>query len=154
MVRHDAIRKQINGESAKPLGQDFQESGKVGIRLKEAAFAISTVDDVIDSVGFNGSLAVTEDGEILAGVGRYEAAKLLGLKTVPVTVVSGLSPAVSCGTEAVFTVFPIASNGFRMAFRAEISLSFDQVWKNVRSAALAATGNMPMAMAAAAPISL
>jgi DNA modification methylase len=38
-------------------------------------------------------LLVGEDGELIAGHGRYEAAKLLGLAKVPVIVVAGLSPA-------------------------------------------------------------
>src|SRR5581483_11339654 len=82
------------------------------------------------------------------------AMKRFGGVPATISAVSGLSPAVSCGTEAVLTVLPIASNGLRIAFSAEISLSFDQVWKNVSSAALAASGTMPIAMAAAAPISL
>ena len=36
-------------------------------------------------------IIVDEDGNIIAGVGRYEAAKLLGLTHVPVIVVTGLS---------------------------------------------------------------
>lgn len=36
-------------------------------------------------------IIVDEDGNIIAGVGRYDAAKLLGLTYVPVIVVTGLS---------------------------------------------------------------
>jgi hypothetical protein len=43
--------------------------------------------------GFTNPLLVSEDGELIAGHGRYAAAKLLGLAEVPVIVVAGLSPA-------------------------------------------------------------
>jgi DNA modification methylase len=43
--------------------------------------------------GFTNPLLVSEDGELIAGHGRYEAAKEIGLATVPVIVVAGLSPA-------------------------------------------------------------
>ena len=38
-------------------------------------------------------MLVTEDGELIAGEGRYKAAQLLGLAKVPVIVLAGLSPA-------------------------------------------------------------
>jgi hypothetical protein len=43
--------------------------------------------------GFTNPLQVSEDGELIAGHGRYQAAKLLGLEEVPVIIVTGLSPA-------------------------------------------------------------
>src|SRR6266566_4893287 len=43
--------------------------------------------------GFTTPLLVTEDGELIAGHGRYKAAELLGLAKVPVIVLAGLSPA-------------------------------------------------------------
>jgi len=43
--------------------------------------------------GFTNPLLVTEDGTLIAGEGRYRAAQLLGLATVPVIVLAGLSPA-------------------------------------------------------------
>ena len=43
--------------------------------------------------GFTNPLLVTEDGELIAGEGRYKAAQLLGLAKVPVIVLAGLSPA-------------------------------------------------------------
>jgi ParB/Sulfiredoxin domain len=43
--------------------------------------------------GFTSPLLVTEDGTLIAGEGRYRAAQLLGLTTVPVIVLAGLSPA-------------------------------------------------------------
>ena len=41
---------------------------------------------------------------------------------------SGLSPAVSCGTETAVTVFPRDWNSLTMVFSAAISLSFDHEW--------------------------
>src|SRR3954469_17755685 len=43
--------------------------------------------------GFTNPLLVTEDGRLIAGEGRYRAAQLLGLATVPVIALAGLSPA-------------------------------------------------------------
>jgi hypothetical protein len=43
--------------------------------------------------GFTNQLLVTEDGTLIAGEGRYRAAQLLRLATVPVIVLAGLSPA-------------------------------------------------------------
>jgi DNA modification methylase len=43
--------------------------------------------------GFTTPLLVTEDGTLIAGEGRYKAAQLLGLATVPVIELAGLSPA-------------------------------------------------------------
>ena len=43
--------------------------------------------------GFTTPLLVSEDNELIAGHGRYQAAKLLGLPEVPVIVVADLSPA-------------------------------------------------------------
>ena len=42
---------------------------------------------------FTNPLLISEDNELIAGHGRYEAAKLLGLAEVPVIVIAGLSPA-------------------------------------------------------------
>jgi DNA modification methylase len=47
----------------------------------------------IRTFGFANPLLVSEDGELIAGHGRYMAAQLLGLENVPVVVVAGLSPA-------------------------------------------------------------
>ena len=58
-----------------------------------------------------------------------------------IRLVSGLSPAVSCGTDADFTVLPVlAVKASRIVLSAAISLSFDQVWNSVSSTALAAIG--------------
>lgn len=47
----------------------------------------------IEEFGFNNPLLITGDGEIIAGHGRFEAAKLAGLATVPTIVIDDLSPA-------------------------------------------------------------
>jgi ParB-like chromosome segregation protein Spo0J len=51
------------------------------------------IADSIRETTYFSPIAVDEDNMILAGHGRYEAAKLLGLKEVPVVPVTGLSPA-------------------------------------------------------------
>jgi ParB-like chromosome segregation protein Spo0J len=54
---------------------------------------IRQLADSIAAFGFRNPLLVNEDGEVIAGHGRLKAAELLGLKTVPVIVVAGLSTA-------------------------------------------------------------
>src|SRR5262245_19968455 len=51
---------------------------------------IRQIADSIVQFGFNTPLAVTRDGHLIAGHGRYEAAKLLGLKNLPVVILTGL----------------------------------------------------------------
>ena len=76
---------------------------------------------------------------------------------VPATMrlVSGDSPAVSCGTEAVLTVLPVfLVKALMMVLSAAISLSLDHVWNRVSSRALAVMGVMPIAAAAIVPMSI
>ncbi len=47
----------------------------------------------IERFGFTNPVLVSDDGEIIAGHGRVEAAKLLGMKTVPTLALSHLSAA-------------------------------------------------------------
>jgi DNA modification methylase len=54
---------------------------------------IGQIENSIRAFGFTSPLLVSEDDELIAGHGRYEAAKKLGLATVPVIVVTGLSAA-------------------------------------------------------------
>jgi DNA modification methylase len=54
---------------------------------------IRQIANSIVAFGFTNPLLVTEDGELIAGEGRYKAAQLLGLAQVPVIVLAGLSPA-------------------------------------------------------------
>jgi DNA modification methylase len=54
---------------------------------------IRQIANSIVAFGFTNPLLISEDFELIAGHGRYEAAKLLGLAEVPVIIVAGLSPA-------------------------------------------------------------
>src|SRR6266704_5057881 len=58
-----------------------------------SAKQIRQIANSIVAFGFRNPLLVSEDGELIAGHGRYKAAELLGLAKVPVIVVAGLSPA-------------------------------------------------------------
>lgn len=53
---------------------------------------ILLIQDSIQRFGFTNPILIAEDGLILAGHGRYEAAKRLGLEKVPTVTVSGLTP--------------------------------------------------------------
>ena len=57
-----------------------------------SAKQIRQLANSIVAFGFTSPLLVTEDGELIAGEGRYKAAQLLGLAKVPVIVLAGLSP--------------------------------------------------------------
>src|SRR6266566_4902213 len=54
---------------------------------------IRQIANSIVAFGFTNPLLLSEDGELIAGHGRYKAAELLGLAKVPVIVLAGLSPA-------------------------------------------------------------
>jgi hypothetical protein len=58
-----------------------------------SAKQIRQIANSIETFGFTNPLLVTEDGELIAGEGRYKAAQRLGLEEVPVIVLAGLSPA-------------------------------------------------------------
>lgn len=53
---------------------------------------IRQIADSIERFGFTNPVLVSDEGEIIAGHGRVEAAKLLGLATVPTLRLSHLSP--------------------------------------------------------------
>ena len=55
-----------------------------------SAKQIRQIADSIVAFGFTNPLLVSEDNELIAGHGRYEAAKLLGLTEVPVIAIAGL----------------------------------------------------------------
>ena len=57
-----------------------------------SANQIRQIAESIVAFGFTHPLLVTEDGTLIAGEGRYKAAQRLGLATVPVIVLAGLSP--------------------------------------------------------------
>ena len=52
---------------------------------------IRQIVDSISRFGFTNPVLISDDGEIIAGHGRVEAAKLLGWKTVPTIALSHLS---------------------------------------------------------------
>jgi DNA modification methylase len=52
---------------------------------------VRQIADSIERFGFTNPVLVSDDGEIIAGHGRVEAAKLLGLRTVPTLQLSHLS---------------------------------------------------------------
>ena len=54
---------------------------------------IRQIADSIQAVGFAAPVVIDEDGVLLAGHGRLEAAKLVGLKRIPAVVIEGLSEA-------------------------------------------------------------
>jgi hypothetical protein len=54
---------------------------------------IRQIAESITAFGFANPLLLSEEDELIAGHGRYQAAKLLGLQKVPVIVVAGLSSA-------------------------------------------------------------
>src|SRR5262245_23595535 len=54
---------------------------------------IRQIADSIQAVGFAAPVLIDEDGVLLAGHGRLEAAKLLGLEKIPAVVIEGLSQA-------------------------------------------------------------
>lgn len=53
---------------------------------------VRQIADSIERFGFTNPVLISDDSEIIAGHGRVEAAKLLGLKTVPTLRLSHLSP--------------------------------------------------------------
>src|SRR5215510_7405206 len=54
---------------------------------------IRQIADSIQAVGFAAPVLIDEDGVLLAGHGRLEAARLLVLKTIPTIVIDGLTEA-------------------------------------------------------------
>ena len=60
---------------------------------KHSAKQIRQIANSISVFDFTTPLLVSGNGRLIAGHGRYEAAKLLGLEKVPVIVVAGLSAA-------------------------------------------------------------
>ena len=54
---------------------------------------IRQIADSIQAVGFAAPVLIDENGVLLAGHGRLEAARLLGLKTIPAMVIDGLTEA-------------------------------------------------------------
>src|SRR6202158_1630142 len=59
---------------------------------KHGRAQISAIARSIEAFGFNAPILVDKDNKIVAGHGRYEAAKLLGLDKVPIVSLSHLTP--------------------------------------------------------------
>lgn len=76
------------GERAEPVG-----AGAVGTqRRTHSKKQIHLIAESIKAFGFVSPILATTDGEIVAGHGRYEAAKLLGIKKVQVIYINHLGP--------------------------------------------------------------
>lgn len=71
-------------EALRPYARNARTHSKAQVRQ---------IADSIARFGFNNPVLAGDDGEIIAGHGRLEAAKLLGLKTVPVVRLSHLTDA-------------------------------------------------------------
>src|SRR5438046_3176353 len=71
-------------EKLKPNGRNARTHSRKQIRQ---------IADSITAFGFVNPILVDEEGNIIAGHGRYAAALLLGLKEVPVIELRGLSKA-------------------------------------------------------------
>src|SRR5215207_11778421 len=78
------IARTLSLVSIKPNPQNARTHSKKQIRQIAAS---------IQAVGFTNPVLVDEQGVLLAGHGRLEAARLLGLSSVPAIVLDGLSEA-------------------------------------------------------------
>jgi len=87
---HFGIKEDSMSVQAIPISQVKPNSRN---SRTHSAKQIRQIANSIVAFGFRNPLLVSEDGELIAGHGRYQAAKLLGLANVPVIVVAGLSPA-------------------------------------------------------------
>lgn len=74
----------VHPEKLKPYARNARVHSKKQIRQIAAS---------IERFGFTNPVLVSEDGEIIAGHGRVEAARLLGLKAVPTLCLAHLSAA-------------------------------------------------------------
>jgi DNA modification methylase len=91
VARHRiSMKESLTGVQTMPLGQIKPNPDNP---KTHSAKQIRQIANSIVAFGFTNPILADEYGEILAGVGRYEAAKLLGLTNVPVIVVTGLSRA-------------------------------------------------------------
>lgn len=81
-IRENIVLRPI--ESVKPADRNARTHSR--LQLKQIASSI-------ERSGFTSSILVDDDGKILAGHGRLAAAKLIGMKQVPVLCLGDLSPA-------------------------------------------------------------
>jgi DNA modification methylase len=84
------VKKGLMGVQTMPLGQIKPNPRNT---KTHSAKQIRQIANSIVGFGFTNPLLVDARGELICGHGRYEAAKLLGLMTVPVIVAAGLSRA-------------------------------------------------------------
>jgi DNA modification methylase len=81
-IRNQLIERELT--SLRPYGRNARVHSKK--QIKQIATSI-------ERFGFTNPVLITDDGEIVAGHGRVEAAKLLGMKAVPTLALSHLSDA-------------------------------------------------------------
>jgi ParB-like chromosome segregation protein Spo0J len=84
------IRRALGDDRIELIPVDKVFAYKANARLHSRQ-QIRQIADSIQAFGFNNPILVDENGEILAGHGRLEAAKLLGLQKVPALRISHLS---------------------------------------------------------------
>jgi DNA modification methylase len=81
----------------KPLRFDIEHHSPGSLRpydrnaRKHSAKQVRQIADSISRFGFTNPILISDEGEIIAGHGRVQAAKLLGLETVPTLRLSHLS---------------------------------------------------------------
>ena len=85
-----ASQTQIHPIAAVAIGQIKPHPRNARTHSKKQ---IRQIADSIRAVGFASPVLIDEDGVLLAGHGRLEAARLLGLKTIPAIVIDGLTEA-------------------------------------------------------------
>jgi hypothetical protein len=85
-----ASQTQIRPMAAVAIGQIKPHPRNARTHSKKQ---IRQIADSIRAVGFAAPVLIDEDGVLLAGHGRLEAARLLGLKTIPAIVIDGLTEA-------------------------------------------------------------
>lgn len=66
----------------RPYDRNVKQHGDDDVRLIAAS---------IERFGFNDPIGISEDGEIIEGHGRYDAALMLGMEHVPVIVLEGMT---------------------------------------------------------------
>jgi DNA modification methylase len=78
------VHRMVSPHQVRPNPHNARVYSKKHIRM---------VADSVRAFGFAAPLLIDEDGVLLAGHVRLDAAKLLGLKLVPAIIIEGLSPA-------------------------------------------------------------
>lgn len=94
---YDALARTENVTEPKELSMEVRDVPIGSIRPydnnpRDNSAAVGAVAESIERFGWQQPIVVDRDGVIVVGHTRYEAAKRLGLETVPVKVADGLSP--------------------------------------------------------------